>query len=373
MEAVGQLAGGIAHDFNNLLQAINGYTEMALIDLDVDHDAHCHIQEVEKAGARAATLVSQLLAFSRRQVLDMKDIDLNDVIVDLLQMIRSVIGEHITLDVHVGHDLEIVRADPGQMEQVLINLCVNARDAMSEGGVITIETKNVYLDEAYCQIHAWAEPGQFVLMSVADTGCGMTKETAENAFEPFFTTKDVGKGSGLGLSTVYGLVRQHDGLVDVESKIGEGSTFKIYLPVTEGSAQAKDEKVKAAASGGAETILLAEDDDGVLRLAKKMLEHAGYTVLTAIDGEHALRVFDENAEEIDLILLDVMMPKISGKAVYERIQSQRPTTRVLFSSGYSMEAIHTDFVLDEGLQLLQKPYRRDVLLWEVRKVLDTEC
>ncbi len=371
MEAVGQLAGGIAHDFNNLLQVINGYSELALGNLNADHPAFGRVEEVARAGKRAATLVRQLLAFSRQQVLDMRDVNLNDVVADLMKMIRRVIGEHITLDVLAGHDLGIVRADPGQIEQILMNLCVNARDAMAGGGTIVIETSNVRIDEVYCKTRPWAEPGQFVLLSVTDTGCGMDKETLANVFEPFFTTKDVGAGTGLGLSTVYGLVKQHEGMVDVYSEVGTGTTFNIYLPLTERSAAIVGDKIETTAPGGTETILLAEDDVAVLGLAKAILEHAGYTVLTAADGEEALRVFEEYAEAIDLALLDAMMPELGGRAVFERIREQRPEIRVLFSSGYSMKTIHTNFVLDEGMQLIQKPYQRDTLLQRIREALDS--
>ncbi len=372
MEAVGQLAGGVAHDFNNLLQAILGFGDLALGDVDVDSPARKDIEEIMKAGHRAATLVRQLLAFSRRQVLDMKDVDLNDVIADLMKMLRRVIGEHITLGAIAGHDLGTVRADPGQIEQILMNLCVNARDAMPEGGTITIETENVRIDEEFRETHPWAEPGRYALLSVTDTGCGMDEETLGNVFEPFFTTKDVGEGTGLGLSTVYGLVKQHEGLVHVYSEVGKGTTFKIYLPLIERAAAAVGDKIEGPAPGGTETILLAEDDETLLKLTKAILEHAGYTVLAAIDGEEAQRLFEDHADAIDLALLDVMMPKLGGKAVYERIREARPGVRVLFSSGYSMNAIHTNFVLDEGLALIQKPCQRDNLLRKVREALDSE-
>ena len=370
MEAVGQLAGGVAHDFNNLLQAILGYGDLALDEAGADSPVRASVEEILKAGKRAKTLVRQLLAFSRRQVLKMKDVDLNDVIANLMKMIRRVIGEHITLDTVAGHDLGIVRADPGQIEQILMNLCVNARDAMPDGGTITIETENVRIDEAFCETHSWAEPGRYALLSVTDTGCGMDEKTLRSVFEPFFTTKGLGTGTGLGLSTVYGLVKQHGGMVHVYSEVGKGTTFKVYLPLIERSAAIVGDRIKAPVPGGTETILLAEDDDMVRKLTTTILRHGGYTVLAASDGEEALRVFEDHADEINLVLLDVVMPKLGGRAVCERIRHVRPDLRFLFTSGYSMNAIHTNFVLDEGLQLIQKPCQRDDLLRKVRDVLD---
>ena len=370
MEAVGQLAGGVAHDFNNLLQVIQGYTDLALNDVDADSPAHAEMEEVMKASKRAAALINQLLAFSRRQVLDLDDLDLNGVIRDITRMLRRVIGEHITLEAISGHDLGTVCADRGQVEQILINLCVNARDAMPMGGKITIETENVQIDEKFCESHPWAKPGRYVLLSVTDTGCGINKETLAHIFEPFYTTKGVGKGTGLGLATVYGLVNQHGGMVHVYSEIDKGTTFKVYLVPAERAATAVDHKIKGPVQGGTETILLAEDDTCVRNLSKIILEKAGYTVLAAVDGEEALRVFKDRADEIDLALLDVIMPKLGGQAVFNHILEQRPDIRVLFSSGYSINAVHTDFVLDKGLQFIQKPYQRDDLLRKVRDALD---
>ncbi len=371
MEAVGQLAGGIAHDFNNLLQVINGYAELALADIDPSHPAHTSIREVEEGGNRAKALVNQLLAFSRRQILDPVELDLNDVISNLMKMIHRVIGEHIICDFIPGHELGIVSADRGQMEQVLMNLCINARDAMPDGGHITIETANVLIDGNYIRTHPWAKPGRFVLLSVTDTGAGMDEVTLENVFDPFFTTKEVGKGTGLGLSTVYGIVKQHEGEIQVYSEVGKGSMFKIYMPSVEHRATEVSSSVPGATIGGTEMILIAEDDDSVRILTEQMLERAGYSVLSAEDGEEAVRLFKAHAGEISLALLDVVMPGLGGKQVHDRIKMIKPGVLVLFSSGYSHNAIHTSFVLDEGLQLIQKPYGPDDLLRRVRKVLDT--
>ena len=372
MEAVGQLAGGIAHDFNNLLQAILGYGDMAMEEAGADSAAGASVKEMLKAGDRARMLVSQLLGFSRRQVLDMRDLDLNEAIGDMLKMVRRTIGEHIDVNFHTGHRLGIVHADPGQVGQILMNLCVNARDAMPGGGTLTIETENVRVDEAYLESHPYAQPGRFVLLSVTDTGCGMDEETRGKVFEPFFTTKDVGQGTGLGLATVYGLVKQHKGCVHIYSEVGKGTAFKVYLPVVERSVQAVGNKVKGTTPGGTETILLAEDDEMVRSLTRAILERAGYTVLPAGDGEEALAVFEQHRDEIDLLLLDVMMPKLGGRATYDRIREKCPGVRALFASGYSMNAVHTDFVLDEGLALIQKPAQRDDLLRKVREVLERE-
>ncbi|MCP4643633.1 MAG: PhnD/SsuA/transferrin family substrate-binding protein [bacterium] len=371
MEAVGQLAGGVAHDFNNLLQAILGYADMALEEPAAEGLVKDDLEEIMKAGKRAATLVSQLLAFSRQQVLDMRDVDLNVVIADVMKMIRRVIGEHIALDARFARDLGTVHADRGQLEQILMNLCVNARDAMADGGKITIETENVRIDEAFCETHPWAEPGHYANLSVTDTGCGMDEETLGNVFEPFFTTKGVGEGTGLGLSTVYGLVKQHRGMIHVYSEVDAGTVFKVYLPLVDRATVAAGDRPEGPVAGGNETVLLAEDEEIVRRLTNTILTRAGYTVLNARDGEEALRVFEDHADEIGLALLDVMMPKLGGRAVYERIREARPGIRVLFSSGYSMNAIHTDFVLDEGLALISKPFQHNELLRRVREALDS--
>jgi two-component system, cell cycle sensor histidine kinase and response regulator CckA len=372
MEAVGQLAGGVAHDFNNLLQVILGYGEMALEEAGAESPAGASVEEMLKAGGRAKTLVSQLLAFSRRQLLDTRDVDLNDAVGEMLKMLRRVIGEHIDLGFYPAHHLGVVRADPGQIGQVLTNLCLNGRDAMPTGGTLTIETASVCIDEAYCEEHPQARPGRFVLLSVTDSGCGMDEETLGKVFEPFFTTKCAGEGTGLGLSTVYGLINQHDGFVHVYSEVDKGTTFKIYLPLAQRQAPPVSSEIKRPPPGGNETILLAEDDEMVRQLTESILERAGYTVLTANNGEEALAVFEEHADAIDLLLLDVVMPQLGGRAVHERIHRQHPEVRALFASGYSMSAVHTNFVLEEGLNLIQKPAQRDDLLRKVREVLEAD-
>jgi PAS domain S-box-containing protein len=370
MEAVGQLAGGIAHDFNNLLQVISGYGELARAEAPADTPLAASLEQIGRAADRAATLVAQLLAFSRRQVLQMQPVALEDVVADVASMIRRVIGAHIQLEITAGRDLGIVRADPGQLGQILMNLCINARDAMPEGGRLSIEMENVRIDADYCRTHQWAQPGRYVLLSVTDTGCGMDAATRDRIFEPFFTTKSAGEGTGLGLSTVYGLVKQHAGLVHVYSEPGRGSTFKVYLPVIERRAAAVGDKIVAVPRGGDETVLVAEDDAMVRGLAETILASAGYTVLTAQDGAEAAAVFHRHADQVDLAILDVVMPGLGGRAVAEELRARRPDVRILYTSGYSLDAVHTNFELHDDVTLLQKPFSHGELLHKVRAVLD---
>jgi two-component system, cell cycle sensor histidine kinase and response regulator CckA len=370
MEAVGQLAGGVAHDFNNLLQVIVGYADMAIGMLDPSAEAKPLVGEILTAAERASTLVRQLLAFSRRQVLELAYLDLNTVMSEVVGMIRRIIGEHIILDVVAGHNLGTIHADRGQMEQVIMNLCVNARDAMPEGGRLTIETENIFLDAQYCATHAWARPGRFVLLQITDTGRGMDAATLDRIFEPFFTTKSQGEGTGLGLAVVYGIVRQHQGMIQAYSESGKGTSLKVYVPMVERSATSVGTKITGRAPRGTETILVAEDEESVRVLARRVLEAAGYTVLVASDGDEALALFREHESAIDLLFLDVVMPSLGGRAVYDQARGIRREMRCLFASGYSQNAIHTSFVLDAGMNLLRKPYSVEALLHKVREVLD---
>ncbi|MFA6240870.1 MAG: response regulator [Candidatus Hydrogenedentales bacterium] len=371
MEAIGQLAGGVAHDFNNILQAIMGYSGMLLKRLPAHDETHDFAEEILHGVQRAAMLTRQLLAFSRRQILEMQDLDLNEVVQGVTKMIGRIIGEDIEFKVLEGHGLGSVHADKGQMEQVLLNLCINARDAMPEGGVVTIETQNVVLDREYCDAHAWASPGPYVLLGVTDTGCGMDTPTQARIFEPFFTTKELGKGTGLGLATVYGIVRQHQGMIQVYSEVGKGTTFKVYLPSLERVASTAETKGEEPPRGGAEIILIAEDDEMLRRLASRILTDAGYTVLFAVDGRDALEMFEKHAAEINLVISDVVMPKMGGKAMYDSLHQQYPRLRFLFMSGYSANATSTAFLQQEGVELIQKPYSPDALLHKVREVLDS--
>lgn len=370
MESVGQLAGGVAHDFNNLLQAILGYSELAMGTTTPGTPAHNDLRNIMEAGERARVLVQQLLAFSRQQLLKLTDVQLVSIVDDLTQMIRRVIGEHIILEVNHDSDLDLIHADRGQIEQIIINLCVNARDAMPGGGSLTIRTANKTLDEEFCSTQVWASPGRHVTLEISDTGFGIDDDVQPRIFEPFFTTKELGKGTGLGLSTVFGIVRQHHGIIELESTIGIGSTFRIYFPESTTRNIEKPVVKSDYSGGGTETILLVDDEKMVRDVGLAVLRNAGYTVLTASDGVEAIDVFNQHAKSIDLALLDVVMPKLGGKAVADHILKERPGTPILFCSGYSNESIHTGFELADRMQLLQKPYRRSDLLQKVREVIE---
>jgi len=371
MESVGQLAGGVAHDFNNLLQVMNGYAEILVAKYGSEHEIGRYVEKILEAGNKASRLVQQLLAFSRRQLMRPEALNLNEVIEADLKMLHRVIGEHIDIRFVGGHKLGTVYADRTMMEQVLINLCVNARDAMPEGGEIVIETENVFIDERYCEHHPWARIGRYVLISVTDSGCGMSPEVMEHIFEPFFTTKETGKGTGLGLSTTYGIVKQHEGMIHVYSEEGKGTTFKIYLPVSERSAADVGNKIQTPAPLGHETILVVEDSEEVRHLAREILERAGYRVIEARDGQEAIEMIESGAaDDAAAYLLDVVMPKMSGWDVYKHLCSLKPGCRVLFMSGYSENAVHTNYVLKSGCHLVQKPFSRESLLKELRQVID---
>jgi signal transduction histidine kinase/ActR/RegA family two-component response regulator len=370
MEAIGLLAGGVAHDFNNLLQVIQGYTAIALDAGTSLPDRFSSLEQVRGAGQRAAQLTQQLLAFSRQQRLQKSDLDVNQAIRDLLRMIERLIGEHIAVNFVPGHGLGNVCADRAQFDQVLLNLCLNARDALPSGGRIAIQTENVIVNGAFRESHPWAKPGRYVLLSVSDNGIGMDRETQARIFEPFFSTKPKGKGTGLGLSVVYGVVKQHDGMVHVYSEPGKGTTFKIYLPIVGRSPSEEGPKYTAAASRGTETILLAEDDPLVRDLAKRILTRAGYHVLVANDGAEACALFAQNAPVIALVVLDVVMPQVSGPDAYKRMEHLRAGVPVIFCSGYAGSALEGYSFDAPGRRLLAKPYGADELLHNVRDALD---
>jgi PAS domain S-box-containing protein len=373
MESIGQLVGGVAHDFNNILQIINGCSEIALQQLASDHSSASNIREVLKAGGNAQKLVKQLLAFSRQEVIDPEEFDLNSEILSGQKMLSRIIGEHIQFQFVSGKGVGKVFLDKGQINQVLMNLCVNARDAMPYGGDLTIETNDIQIGSDDLKAHGVVRPGRYVLLSVSDTGCGMDKETCEKIFDPFFTTKEVGEGTGLGLSTVYGIIQQNRGHISVYSEQGKGSVFKIYLPVSARSANTDlFPEEHAPPEGGRETILVAEDDQTILKLAAQVLTRSGYTVLTASDGVEALQVFEEHSQVIDLVVTDVVMPRMGGKEVIEQMLKKRPALHHLFVSGYSQDAGHTDFIKEKGRHLLSKPYSSDVLLKTIRDILDEE-
>jgi two-component system cell cycle sensor histidine kinase/response regulator CckA len=373
MEAIGQLAGGVAHDFNNLLTAINGYSGLALQRIDQDHPLRSYLEEIKKAGDRAANLTRQLLAFGRKQILQPLPINLNDIVTDMNKMLRRLIGEDIVLTAKLDPALTRVKADPGQIEQVLVNLVVNARDAMPQGGNLTIETATVELDQEYANTRVGVLPGDYVMLAVSDTGIGMDEATEARIFDPFFTTKEKGKGTGLGLSTVYGIVKQSGGNILVYSEPGHGTTFKVYLPQIIAEPQKTVAAVvDVALPSGSETILLVEDEDVVRGLASKILEQAGYKVLAASRGAEAIRLCREQTEPIHLLLTDVVMPETSGKEVADQVTELLPSLRVLFMSGYTDEAIVHHGVLDSNVEFIQKPFTPAGLVMKVREVLDSE-
>jgi PAS domain S-box-containing protein len=372
MEAIGQLAGGVAHDFNNLLTVIHGYSELILKSLDENSRLRQDVREIMNASDRASSLTSQLLAFSRKQVLQPKVLDLNVHVSNMDKMLHRMIGENIELVSLLTKDLGRIKADPGQIEQVVLNLAVNARDAMLNGGKLTIETANVELDENYARSHIGVTPGRHVMLSVSDTGVGMTPEVRERVFEPFFTTKEKGKGTGLGLSTVYGIVKQSGGNVWVYSEPGHGTTFKIYLPrIEEDTESLKPSAVSIKSLQGSETILLVEDEEMVRKLACTILQKNGYEVLEAPNGEEALRIVQgQNSNPIHLLVTDVVMPGMSGRQLADRLERLRPDMKVLYISGYTDNAIVHHGVLEPGMNYIQKPFTVEGLARKVREVLD---
>lgn len=372
MEVVGRLAGGVAHDFNNLLTAILGYTGLLLAGLNEGDPSYQELMEIRKAGERAGLLIRQLLAFSRRQVLRPISLDLNQVIENLAKMLKRVIGEDIQLEINYGADLGQVMADPGQIEQVVLNLTVNARDAMPRGGKLTVRTANVELDETYARSHAQVQPGPYVVLAVTDTGSGMDTATRDRIFEPFFTTKEMGKGTGLGLSTVYGIVHQSGGHIWVYSEPGLGATFKVYLPrVVAGAETALSEEGAEVSLQGQETILLVEDDDVVREITGRILRRSGYQVLEAREGNEALEISQSHQGPIHLVLSDLVMPGINGRELVLQIASQHPGIKVALMSGYAEEGIIDREILGTGIGFIEKPFEARVLLRKVWELLHT--
>jgi CheY-like chemotaxis protein/two-component sensor histidine kinase len=370
MEAIGTLAGGVAHEFNNLLQAIQGYTQYAMEGLNPEEERCKDLQQVLEASDRAAALTRQLLGFSRREVLQMTDVEPNGLVQSLTKMIRPLIGEHIKIELLLGENVGMVHADPGHLQQMLMNLCVNARDAMPQGGQLSIRTEDVVMTNSYCDVHQDLQPGRYLMLVVADTGCGIPAEVREHIFEPFFTTKETGKGTGLGLAMVYGLVQQHRGAIRVYSELGIGTTFQIYLPVVDGRSEAYLAPIEEQSAGGNETILIAEDDPTVRELTVRMLQRAGYQTLTAADGEEAVRLFEENMDQISLALLDVVMPRLGGREVFQKMKAIKPTLGAVFCSGYDPQMGQVGFVMDDEFKLIQKPFNPKLLLAAVREALD---
>lgn len=371
MESVGRLAGGVAHDYNNALSVIIGFTELAIDEVDPTGPLHANLGEVLKAAKRATDITRQLLAFARKQTIAPKVLDLNENVESMLKMLRRVIGEDINLAWLPGANLWPVKMDPTQIDQILVNLCVNARDAIENVGKLSIETSKVAVDNAYCTDHDGFVPGEFVLLAVSDNGCGMDKEILSNIFEPFFTTKDIDKGTGLGMAMVYGIVKQNNGFINIYSEPGKGTTIKIYLPRHEGDAvDAQDESVTEIPQGHGETILLVEDDLSVLNLAHKILEGLGYTVLTSKIPDKVMGLAEEHPGKIHLLITDVIMPEINGRELAERLQSLYPDIKIVFMSGYTADIIARHGVLKEGVKFIQKPFSKRDLATTVRKALD---
>ncbi|MBL4681748.1 MAG: response regulator, partial [Pseudomonadales bacterium] len=373
IESIGQLSGGIAHDFNNLLVVINGYVELAKEHLDdddeEDEELNKYLSEIEKSANRATVLTRQLLSFSRRQIMELKPLNLNELIVGLSGLLTRLIPENIEYQFIPVSDLGTINADAGQLEQAIVNLAVNARDAMPDGGKLTIETENILIDQNYVNTHPWAKLGRYVLFRVSDTGFGISLEMQERIFEPFFTTKAEGEGTGLGLSVFFGIVKQHDGFTHLYSEVGKGSEFRTYLPIVERNAGSLERKLEPKLTRGQGLILIVEDEEQVCRLATTILTRAGYEVLAAEDGERAVEVFSRHHKDLSLVLLDVVLPKLDGRGVMKEIQNINADVPILFTSGYSSNGIHTNFILEDDLILLQKPYSAESLLRKVNSTI----
>jgi CheY-like chemotaxis protein len=371
MEAIGQLTGGVAHDFNNILAIILGNGDFLRQSLSESDPRRADAEAILEAGQRAAGLTRQLLAFSRRQVLEPRLLDLNQIVRGLEKMLRRIIGEDIEFSSVLAEGLPSVRADAGQIEQVIMNLVVNARDAMPLGGKLSIETKGVVLDRAYARTHLGAAQGPHVMLAVSDTGCGMDAETKRRLFEPFFTTKERGKGTGLGLSTCYGIVKQSEGWIWVYSEPQQGTVFKVYLPVADAAAEPTVTALTTPAlAKGHETVLVIEDDPQVREMVRRVLGSRHYEILEARDGEQAMAVANAHGGPIDLVLSDVIIPGLNGPEIVQKVQQQRDGTRALFMSGYTDHAVLRDRILGTGVDFIQKPFAPDALAIKVREVLD---
>ncbi len=370
-EGIGQLAGGIAHDFNNMIGAIIGWADIGAEETEPASRLHRHFEKIRQQADRAASLTKQLLAFARRQILEPRDMDLNKTVTETLSLLENVIGSNIEIKTRLAVDVSLIRADPTQVEQVLMNLCINARDAMPSGGSLVIETTSHSLDAAYCALQPLAKPGDYSVLSVTDSGTGMDAATMDRIFEPFFTTKELGKGTGLGLATVYGIVRQHGGFIQVYSEPEIGTTFRAYFPVSVASSASPNfiEDTRPV-RGGSETILVGEDHEGLRQLALETLTQLGYHVVIASDGEQAIREFANHSNDVDLLLLDVVMPKFSGPEVYARISAERAGVPVIFATGYSADMALLNKAQQLGLPVIQKPYTPRNLARKVRETLD---
>ncbi len=370
MESIGRLAGGVAHDFNNILTGINGYSEMIIDDLEPGDPMRADLQEIKAAGERAAGLTRQLLAFSRKQTISPKVVCPNDILESSQQMLRRIIGEDIDLEFIPAKDLGRIKADPAQLDQILVNLAVNAREATPDGGKLTIETQNVSLDEEFCASHVEAEPGDHIMLAVSDNGQGMDEKTKSKIFEPFFSSKGSDANTGLGLATVYGIVKQNGGFISVYSELDAGTTFKVYFPRVKKTADALPEERPRDTHTGTETVLLVEDEALVRNLAKRILEKSGYNVIAKDNGGAAFVYCDQSDDPIDLLLTDVVMPNMNGRDLFTKLQKKRPALKALFMSGYTENVIAHHGVLDEGVRFIQKPFTIETLETNVRRVLD---
>src|SRR5271163_1077976 len=369
-EAIGRLAGGVAHDFNNMIGAIMGWAEMGFDEAPPGSRLQQRFQKIREQSQRAAKLTGQLLAFGRRQILQARKVNLNILVQEEMSFLSKVIGADIEIRVLSAEDLRVTEADSTQIGQVLMNLCLNARDAMPKGGRLIIETQNVEIGTEYCGTHPHSRPGSHVLLSVSDNGSGMDADTLERIFEPFFTTKELGRGTGLGLATVYGVVKQHEGFVHVYSEPGKGTSFRVYLKADAGVHEPREASREEKHAGGHGTILVVDDHDGLRDSAQEMLQALGYRTILAGDGSEALEVFEAKGGQIDLVLMDVVMPKLSGPDAYAQMAALRPDVKVIFTTGYTAEAASLISLLEKGAQVLQKPYNLTSLSKTIRKTLD---
>lgn len=371
MEAMGTLTGGVAHDFNNILTAIIGYGNLIQIGMKEDDPFRPYIKEILSAAEKAANLTRSLLAFSRKQIINPMPVDLNDVIKSMEKLLRRILREDIELKTILSNKDLFALVDSGQIEQVLMNLTTNARDAMPNGGLLTIETGLVELDREYIKTHGYGEPGEYALISVSDTGMGMDEKTKDRIFEPFFTTKELGKGTGLGLSIVYGIIKQHNGYINCYSEPGRGTTFRIYLPLIKSGTEKIEQAAISEPRGGTETVLIAEDDTAISKLIKGFLQEFGYAVIDAKDGEEAVRKFMENKDMVQILLLDVVMPRKNGKETFEEIKKIKPDIKAIFMSGYTADFINEKGILEKGINFIPKPVSPHELLRKVREALDS--
>ncbi len=370
MESVGRLAGGVAHDFNNMLGAISGYAELALQKIDASHSASNYLHEICKVTQHSADLTRQLLAFARKQTVAPRVIDMNEAISGMFKMLRRLIGEDINLTWKPGEELWLIKVDPAQIDQILANLCVNARDAIPGAGKIIIETQNEVLDEEYCALHPGAKPGQYAKLALSDDGQGMDKKTMEKIFEPFFTTKELGKGTGLGLATVYGIIKQNNGFIKVDSELDRGTTFQIFLPKTEEALKPETEIKPTITVKGSESVLVVEDDPSILAVCSEMLEQSGYNVLTACTPSEALEIVKQKKPQFQLLLTDVVMPEMNGKELKELLEKYNPNFMTLYMSGYTSDIMHHQGELEADTHFIQKPFSKNTVALKIRKLLD---